>query len=569
MSSVRKRISRFNQRLAQSYRRHVAVQSVFDTLSNAGAHVSAAVPSSSLFSPSDIPFSSHSLPLPNIPSLSPSNRNRSCSTSSCSSIQSENSFNSNNNSTCSIDDDDFNSINIDVTGDVNTPSSSDFKLEDTAKPLTSQEIAVLLVELRYRHSLTRSCITNICELLQLLRVPNAPLNFANIESLILCPHRSTTFPSKSVICPSCFKQSSNSKMCTSTPNCDSQFSFVRVPTTNYIFALEPQIRSIIERNPIMKRKDNKQVLSDITDGLAYKKILEMEPQPFLSLLMNSDGGIVKATSTSVWLTTFVINELPRKLRFLPENVVIGMLTIGGMKPKKNEMSEIMSNMVNELVRLQEGMAVCFHHDNENNSEKITKIFLLACTCDKPATSLLLNHKESTGFYGCIYCTIKGRSVEAGGTTIRSFAFNSKEKIILRSNETYDKAITFFGNNNKLPNSDKVLSKEASTAYLQGLKGSCTLRQLSHFDVYKSFLCDTLHNLYLGATAKMLKLLLSKPSSKTGITDVMSVHNRIDIVAKTFNTMSYPSTTYRRPRDIRLFKKFKENELRIFLLFGYS
>ncbi|CAF1560564.1 unnamed protein product, partial [Rotaria sordida] len=312
MSSIRKRISRFNQRLAQSYRRHVALQSVFGTLSNAGAHVSATVPSSSLFSPSDISFSSHSLPLPNIPSLSPSNRNRSCSTSSCSAIQSENSFNSNNNSTCSIDNDDFNSINIDVTGDVNTPSSSDFELEDTTKPLTSQEIAVLLVELRYRHSLTRSCITNICELLQLLKVPNALLNFANIESLILCPHRSTTFPRKSVIRPSCFKQSSNSKMRTNTPNCDAQFSFVRVPTTNYTFALEPQIRSIIERNPIMKRKDNKQVLSDITDGLAYKKILEMEPQPFLSLLMNSDGSIVKATSASVWLTTFVINELPRK-----------------------------------------------------------------------------------------------------------------------------------------------------------------------------------------------------------------------------------------------------------------
>ena len=247
----------------------------------------------------------------------------------------------------------------------------------------------------------------ICELLQLLRVPNAPLSFANIESLILCPHRSTTFSSKAVICPSCFKQSASSKMCTSTPNCDSRFSFVRVPTMNYTFALEPQIRSIIERNPIMRKKDNKQVLSDIMDGLAYKKILEMEPQPFLTLLMNLDGGIVKATSASVWLTTFVINELPRKLRFLPENVVIGMLTIGGMKPKKNEMPEIMSNMVNELIRLQEGMAVCFHHDNESNLEKITKIFLLACTCDKPATSLFLNHKESTGYYGCTYCTIKG------------------------------------------------------------------------------------------------------------------------------------------------------------------
>jgi hypothetical protein len=157
----------------------------------------------------------------------------------------------------------------------------------------------------------------------------------------------------------------------------------------------------------VKKKSNKHVLSDITHGLAYEKILEMEPQPFLTLLMNSDGGLVKATSASVWITTFVINELPRKLRFLPENVVLGMLTTGGSKPKKDEMFEIMFDMVNELRRLEEGMAVYLHHDNGNNSEQITKIFLLACTCDKPATSLLLNHKECIGFYGCTHCTIKG------------------------------------------------------------------------------------------------------------------------------------------------------------------
>jgi hypothetical protein len=68
---------------------------------------------------------------------------------------------------------------------------------------------------------------------------------------------------------------------------------------------------------------------------------------------------------------------------------------------------------------------------------------------------------------------------------------------------------------------------------------------------------------------MLKLFLSKPSPKAGITHIMSVHDQIDIIAQTFNTISYPSTTYRQPRDIRLFRKFKGNELRIFLLFGYS
>jgi len=50
---------------------------------------------------------------------------------------------------------------------------------------------------------------------------------------------------------------------------------------------------------------------------------------------------------------------------------------------------------------------------------------------------------------------------------------------------------------------------------------------------------------------------------------MSVHDQIDLAAQTFNRILYPSTTYQQPRDIRLFKKFKGNELRIFLLFDYS
>jgi hypothetical protein len=68
---------------------------------------------------------------------------------------------------------------------------------------------------------------------------------------------------------------------------------------------------------------------------------------------------------------------------------------------------------------------------------------------------------------------------------------------------------------------------------------------------------------------MLKLLLSKPSRKAGISKAMSVYDKIDHISEIMNSISYPSTTYRQPRDIRLFKKFKGNELRIMLLFGYS
>jgi len=68
---------------------------------------------------------------------------------------------------------------------------------------------------------------------------------------------------------------------------------------------------------------------------------------------------------------------------------------------------------------------------------------------------------------------------------------------------------------------------------------------------------------------MLKLFLSKPSIADGISNSINAHNQIDNIADIINSISYPSTTYRQPRDIRLFRKFKANELRIILLFGYS
>jgi hypothetical protein len=281
--------------------------------------------------------------------------------------------------------------------------------EEHLEPLTSREIAILLVELRCRHSLTKSCVTHFCELLQVLRVPNAPISFDSIESLVLSSYRSTTFPTAATICPSCFKQSNDLKRCTSTINCPSKVAFVRSPTVNYTFALEPQIRSILSRNQIVYQSVDTNLITDITEGRIYRKLLKQEKEPFITLLLNSDGGVVKFVSTSVWVTVLVINELPRSARFLPENTILAMISTGSMKPKKNEIATIISNLIDELRRLEQGIDVTLHNGSQSDSEQRVKVFLFACVCDKPATSLIMNHNESTGYFGCTKCTIKGRT----------------------------------------------------------------------------------------------------------------------------------------------------------------
>ena len=68
---------------------------------------------------------------------------------------------------------------------------------------------------------------------------------------------------------------------------------------------------------------------------------------------------------------------------------------------------------------------------------------------------------------------------------------------------------------------------------------------------------------------MLTIFLGNVSQKSGITEEMSVKKYIDTLTTTFNSMYYPSSTYRIPRDLKRHSVFKANELKMFLLFGYS
>ncbi|CAF1496912.1 unnamed protein product [Adineta ricciae] len=169
----------------------MTIESILNTFTYAGASISTFSPCSSPVSLSNVISVPNSFPLiteTNCPSIS---RTRADSTSSNSSLKSQHSSSSgDNNNNCLTDDEDFNSLNFDSEQDAGISLESDEKLGDIKNTLTSKEISVLLIELRYRHSLTKSCVHHICHLLQLLKVPNAPLSFRNIETLILCAYQS-------------------------------------------------------------------------------------------------------------------------------------------------------------------------------------------------------------------------------------------------------------------------------------------------------------------------------------------------------------------------------------------
>ncbi|CAF1617673.1 unnamed protein product [Rotaria magnacalcarata] len=455
------------------------------------------------------------------------------------------------------DSDNEESLDIDQDDD-DAELFNDFK-DHTDHQFTSKEIAIVLSLLKSRHSLTNTCITNICKLLKLLHVPNAPSNFRHIRSLICSPYQTTIFGKTAISCPSYYRISSSSTGFISSSTCISKDKFIKTLTANHILSLEPQIRSIIERNHLINPDKNENIITDIVDSLYYRKLLLAESNPFISLLMNSDGAIVKSISRSIWITSFVINELSPSVRFNRENLIIGMVSIGSSKPHNDEMQMFLNDLVKELIYLEREGLRYNPIDLSLNDGKTVRVVLIVAGCDMPATSLLINHTETNGYYGCTHCKIVGENIKAGDGNARAFVCDTSNDVELRSNQTYDEAIRLLEQPLEKQRRASITSLNSGT---DGLRGPCALRKLKYFDVYQSFTSDTLHKLYEGATTRMLQIVFGNVSEKN------EYKKEFDKIASTFKDTFYQSSTFRIPRDLKLYSVYKANELKIFLLFGF-
>ncbi|CAF1462164.1 unnamed protein product [Rotaria sordida] len=366
---------------------------------------------------------------------------------------------------------------------------------------TSLEIAVLLSLFRHRHSLSKSCLTDMCRLLRLLGVPNVPVDYRSIYKLINPCGNSMFQPKLTVVCPTCHRVSMNMKKCPIT-HCNSHAGYVRAPTVNYTFKLREQIKSILERVPLTCIGTNDGHMTDVIDGRAHAHIHTLERKPFITLILNSDGVLIQKISRSLWITTMVINEIPRDVRFQLPNMVIGMVSYGSQKPKRAEFSSLLDILVDELVELEHGIDVCLPSPGgvrfaSSLISTHVAVNLLGVVSDKPAQSMIQNMIDSGGFYGCGKCQIVGESVRAGKGHIRCFPLDTTNPPDLRSNKTYDQAMKIL-TKNKQQRARRNSLTGADNDAAKGHVGPCALRRLRFFEMGQSFLIDSLHNLYSGA-----------------------------------------------------------------------
>ncbi|CAF1515125.1 unnamed protein product [Adineta ricciae] len=283
---------------------------------------------------------------------------------------------------------------------------------------------------------------------------------------------------------------------------------------------------------------------DISNSQRSQEIASKERQTtptrnYVTLTLNTDGVLLKRISRSLWITCACINELPRNKRYDINNMLICSLSTGEEKPKKDEYSAILQDIVNELKFLEQiGVDIMLPSNAKNPHRTYTHFyaFAIAAVCDKPAQALMMNIKDPTGFFSCDWCCIPG---ETHLSNSRCFINNSATPAMLRTNKTYDHFMQILDAN--------YVTKDPSKDRVCGHAGPCALRQLTYFEIGNSFCYDSLHGLYAGVFKKLMHLWLD---------------------TKLLQSIHYPLTN-RLPRALKHYTTWKANEFRMTLLFGYK
>jgi len=272
------------------------------------------------------------------------------------------------------------------------------------------DIAVMLSFFRHRHKITKSCLTDLCKLLRQLGITNAPVDCRAIERILAKDEEPCITGNMFIMCSKCHTKGTNRDKCENNMCTDHQ-QFSITPTSLITFKLLPQITDILERQSVdslISSPDRQS--TDITNRSAYKSLLMAERtieanRQIITLLLNSDGVLVKHVNRSIWITCMAINELPRRVRFRQENIIICSVSLGDQKPKKEAFQFMISDWIDELVQLQNGFYVSPPHLPEQMLK--VHVYLLASAMDKPALALISNINDPTGFYSCSHCTIRG------------------------------------------------------------------------------------------------------------------------------------------------------------------
>ena len=286
-------------------------------------------------------------------------------------------------------------------------------------------------------------------------------------------------------------------------------------------------------------------ISDITDGVVYRKLLPNESFTDgynLTALLNTDGvSLFSSSKIELWPLYFVINELSPSTRFARENILLAGAWQGKGKPPFVEYLSCFSNAMNVLS--EKGINVTV-----DNIQRNVKLAILCCTADLPAKAGILNMTLFNGSQACRTCEETGIVVNQGKGHSRCYPFRSIENKFKLHTDTEVR---------------QCMENATKRNRLIGFKGLSGLYTLNCMNFVEGMVPDYMHGILLG----IVKVLFSKWFSPTSATQPYFIGTKLPLISKVLKQIKPAYFIERLPRDLeKHYHNFKATELQNWLLF---
>lgn len=473
-------------------------------------------------------------------------------------------------SDCSSDDDVSGLDSDPGTTDLDCKSDSSTLPNDRVPLLENEMQALKILSCFQKHNLSLSASRDILETMRTLFPTSEKVKMLNLEYIYSVVNTDNTNSVKEVhyceICNSTFPKDPNEFKCNQN-NCDglrykgshsSQNRQDRQPRKCFLIAdISAQLRSLLKTPGVLQeiRQCKRQikdrmcdtVLTDITDGTEYRKLLEtggfLASSPFnLTAVLNTDGvNLYSSSKVELWPLFIAINEISPKHRFARENLLLIGIWQGKGKPPFQVLMEHVGNDLNEL----------YNKGVEITVEKKVikaKLSVICGVFDLPAKASLLNMTFYNGAESCITCEEPGFVTKQGKGSARCYPYrevNEKAKI-----RTHEEVVEHMKN-------------ATAKKRVKGFKGLSGLVAIKSYDLVKGTVPDYMHCVLLGITHTLLgKWFSPRESGKSYF-----IGKHIKTVSKRLQNIKPPQSIERLPRDLeKHYASLKATELQAWLLF---
>ena len=275
------------------------------------------------------------------------------------------------------------------------------------------------------------------------------------------------------------------------------------PCKSYCYyPLKNSISSVLSRGNLLEQCEHwrnrvipHHTLADVYDGQVWQDFLTYEGTPFLSnphnlgLMLNCDWfQPFELTSYSVGVLYLVILNLPRAIRFKPENILIAGIIPGPSEPDHDEINSYLRPLVKELNSLwTEGFTMS--HDGK---DVVVRAALLATVCGIPATAKIGGFVGHNSKNACWKCS----KLFAYDKILKRVNFSGVELGPPQEHATHKM--------NALETLSANTASQKEGLELKNGSRFTELMTLPYYNCNRFSIIDPMHNLFLGTSKRILQ-----------------------------------------------------------------